>query len=139
MADRKITLAELKAALKSSAGIPAVAAEKLGCSRQNVCQRIASTKELQDWIAEIDQTITDQAQANVVLGMQERQPGGTKPTKAAMDLSRWWLDRKGRDRGFSTRHELTDPNGNPLQLTAPTQVNIITQYVTPADQVEDVV
>lgn len=139
MADRKITLAELKAALKSSAGIPAVAAEKLGCSRQNVWQRIQADKELQEWIAEIDQTIIDQAQANVVLGLQERQSGTAKPTKEAMRLSQWFLDRKGRDRGFSTRTELTDGQGNPINLAGTTQVTIVTQYVTPADQVEDVV
>lgn len=131
-----ITLTQLKAALKSAAGIPAVAAEKLGTSRQNVSQRIAASKELQAFIAEIDQAILDQAQAVVTMAMQERQPGSAKPTKEAIATSKWWLERRGRDRGFSTRTELANPDGSPL---APPEVHFHLSYVDAKPGEEDVV
>jgi hypothetical protein len=133
-----ISKGDLKAALKSAGGIYAVAAEKLGCTRQNVSARIAADKELQEWIVDIEQTITDQAQANVVLALQERQPNG-RPTKEALKQSNWWLDRLGKDRGFSTRSQLSNPDGSPVQFAAPTQVTINIEFVTPAAQMEDVV
>lgn len=125
----KITNAQLKAALKSSAGVPAAAAEKLGTSRQNVCQRVAKSKELQDWIEEINQTITDQAEIVVISVMQEKQAlAPTKPTAEARRVAQWWLDRKGKDRGFSTRQEQTGKDGEPLTTAAPA-VHIHVSYV----------
>lgn len=137
-ARKGITKAQLKAALKSAAGIPAIAAEKIGTSRQNVCQRIAKSPELQAWIIEIEQTITDQAQAVTVSGMQEVDPATKKPTKEAGRIARWWLERKGRDRGFSTRMELGNPDGSPL---APgPAVHFHVSYVGPSPEGgEDVV
>lgn len=136
MTTKGITKAQLKAALKSAAGIPAVAAEKLGTSRQNIYQRIANSPEIQEWIAEIEQSITDQAEAVVVMAMQERQPNSVKPTRDAVNTSRWWLERKGRDRGFSTRTELANPDGSPL---APPTVHFHVSYVDGKAVEEDVV
>lgn len=136
MTTKGITKAQLKAALKSAAGICAVAAEKLGTSRQNIYQRIASSPEIQAWVAEIEQSITDQAEAVVVMAMQERQPNSIKPTREAVNTSRWWLERKGRERGFSTRTELANPDGSPL---APPEVHFHLSYVDAKAVEEDVV
>jgi hypothetical protein len=116
----KITNTQLKAALKSSAGVPAAAAERLNTTRQNVCQRIASSPELQAWIRDIDATITDQAEIVVISVMQEKRADApTKPTTEARRVAQWWLDRKGKDRGFSTRQEHTGEDGAPLTTAAP--------------------
>lgn len=127
----------LKAALKSSAGIQSVAAEKLGTTRANISQRISSSTELQDWLVEIDQAILDGAEAVIVTSMQEKRPDApTKPTAEALRTAKWWAERKGKDRGFSTRQQLTDGDDQPL---AAAQVNINVRYVDAPPQQEDVV
>ncbi len=123
-----ISNAQLMAALKSAGGIQALAAEKLGTTRQNVCQRIAKSPALQAFKAEVEQTIVDQAEAVVVSALQEKQPGTAKPTKEALRVGMWMLDRKGRDRGYTTRSEVTGADGAPLQIAAP-PVHIHVQYV----------
>lgn len=135
-----ISNAQIKAALKISSGIAAHAAERLQTSRQNIWQRIQRSTELQMYIAEIEQNIIDQAEAIVLVAMNERQqPENKKPTKEAVRISQWMLDRKGRGRGYSTRTELTGPDGAPLPGPAAPVVNINVRYVDAPPVDEDVV
>lgn len=134
-----ISNAQIKAALKSSSGIAAHAAERLQTSRQNIWQRIQRSTELQMYIAEIEQNIIDQAEAIVLVAMNERQLDSKKPTKEAVRISQWMLDRKGRGRGYSTRTELTGPDGAPLPGPAAPVVNINVRYVDAPPVDEDVV
>lgn len=92
---QKATVAQLKAALKRSAGVFAAAAHELGVSRQAVHERVRRSPSLQRWVAEIDTTILDRAETTVI----DAVVGGDLLT------AKWYLERKGRGRGYATRQE----------------------------------
>lgn len=119
----------LIAALRKHAGVFVLAARELGCQRHNVSQRVGRSVQLQAVCAEIKAEIGDVAKSVIYDALLKKD----KP------MARWYAERQLRDEGFGNTTALTDPNGNPLQLAGPTNVTIVTQYVTPADQVEDVV
>lgn len=121
----EITITQLKVALKAAAGIPAVAAESLKCSRQNVCQRIANSAELRRFVDEVEQTIVDLAEGVVVDALRKKD----RPT------ARWVLETKGRHRGWVRRSELTGADGAPLPAA---NVSIQITYVEARKDEEDV-
>lgn len=120
----QISTAQMKAALKEAAGIPAIAAEKLGCSRQNVCQRIERSQVLQDFIAEIECTLIDMANGVIVdtLGRREGIGPMRRPTKEAQATARWYVER--RDRRFAAKIEASGPGGGAIPVDAEVRVTI---------------
>lgn len=116
-----ISDAKLKAALIKHAGGFSATATELGCTYQNVHNRVSGNPEMEELLAEIERKIVEGARSVVIVAMQERGIGG-RPTPHASALARWWLERKG---GFNPKAELTGPNGSPL----PPAVSITTIYV----------
>lgn len=110
-----ITAAQLEVALRSSAGIYSVAAEKLQTTRQNVFQRVQRSPALKALCAEIEEMMLDMAEAGVVDALNKKD----------RRMITWYLERKGRHRGYANKTEITGENGGPVQ----TAVEVTIQYV----------
>lgn len=117
-ARKGITEAQLKAALRKHAGVYAYAARDLGCDRANVKMRVDRSELLQQFLRDLEEEVVDAAEA-VVLG---------QIIKGDQKMARWYLQTKGKHRGYSTRQEHTGAEGAPLP--APT-VNVTIGYVEP--------
>lgn len=125
-----ITEAELKAALRKHGGVYALAAHELQCTRQNVWARVTASEELQAYVAEIEEEIIDAAEAVVKDSI----------LKKDKIMTRWYLERKGKHRGYTTRTEHTGKDGAPLPAAPSVQVEI--RYVDPSAEpaaTEDVI
>lgn len=122
-----ISNAQLKAALKKHAAVFLLAAQELGTSRQNVGQRVSRSKDLQAWVQQIEDEIGDAAEAVIKEALL------SKDKKAARDMARWYARHKLKGRGYTTRQELTGPDGAALPAQ---QVHVIVEYVD-APEVED--
>ena len=88
-----ITQTMLLIALKNRGGILAAAAEELGVTRQNVEQRVSRSAELQAARREIEQTVIDAAEGGLYELIVKKKDGPT---------IRWYLERKGKSRGYVT-------------------------------------
>lgn len=125
-----ISNSQLKAALKKNLGVISLAAQELGVTRQAVHGRVNRSPELQAWIADIEETMLDAAEAVIkeAVAKKDRQ------------TTRWFLERKGRSRGWVTRSEVTGADGAPLPAAGPS-VKIVLQYVEPkpVGETEDVI
>lgn len=110
--------AQLKAALKESAGIYSLAADKLGVSRQTVWQRVNKSEELQEWIADIEARILDAAEGVIVQAITKNRSEKT---------AKWYLQMKGKSRGYVTRQELTGEGGGAIAVN--NSVNVTIEYV----------
>jgi hypothetical protein len=96
MAPRKmITDAELKAAIKTRGGVLSLAAADLGVTRQTVHGRVQASEELQAFVREVEAEVLDAAEGVIMTSIEK----GDGP------MARWFLERKGRERGYGTRTE----------------------------------
>lgn len=112
-----VSNAQIKAALTAQMGVIVLAAKQLGVTRQAIHLRVNASPELQAHIADVEETMLDVAE------------GVAKSAIIAQDkqMTRWFLDRKGRNRGYVTRSEQTGADGEPLN--APQAINVVVQYV----------
>lgn len=100
----KLSVTKAEKALREHRGILSKAAEACGVSRKYFYKFMEDYPELEEVRAEASDELLDIAEANVV---QELERGEMKTT-------RWFLDRKGKDRGYTTRQEQTGRDGEPL-------------------------
>lgn len=112
--------AQLITALKETAGIPVLAAKKLGVTRQAVYARIKNDPVMGQWIEDIGAELIDAAEAVVADAILAKDKG----------MARWFLERKGKGRGYTTRTEVTGKDG--AALPAPI-VNVMIEYVDSGD------
>lgn len=119
--------AQLKAALKSSFGIQAHAAEKLGVTRGAVCQRM--TPEIRAWVAELEETLIDAAEAGAAEAVLGKDKGMIKWTLANHP--------RAKARGWGQKIELGGPNGGPVQIGG--KVHVTVSYVEAAKDPGDVI
>lgn len=103
-------------ALRDTGAIIANAAEKLGVSRLALYRFMKKHPAMQNLRLEIENETIDLAEYRVV---QAILAGDLKTT-------RWYLERKGRGRGYVTRQEQTGADGEPLQFQA-IERTVITQ------------
>lgn len=126
MAVSNITNAQLMAALRKHAGVYVLAAQELDTSRQNVWQRVNRSPELQAFVAQIEEEVLDAAEAVVKSSILARDK----------QMTRWYLERKGKGRGWSTRVEHTGANGAPLPAGgAGVSVSVSLSYIDPKEDV----
>lgn len=123
---KNITNKALKAALRKHAGVYVLAARDLGCDRTNVSQRVGRSPELQAYVQQIEDEIGDIAVGVIVDAIVSK-----KDVKTA----KWYAGMKLKDRGFSTRTELSGLDGAPL---ASPSVHIEVRYVDAKPVEEDV-
>lgn len=95
-----LTVDMVLAALQSSAGIKKAAAMSLGVSRSSLYRFIDANPEILDAISEIDEEILDLTEGEVIKAIK----------KGDMNTARWFMDRKGRGRGYG--HETTIQGGD---------------------------
>ena len=118
---KNITEGQIENALRKHAGVYILAAREVGCSRNNISQRIAHSEHLQEVCVEIEREVGDVCVGVIVQALLARDK----------QMARWYAQTKLRHLGFSTRTELTNPDGTPLNLAAPANVTINVLYVDP--------
>lgn len=134
--------AAVLAAIRGSRGIITVIAQKLGCKWDTAAGYINgkfSTKRIKSEYAAEGELIVDLAESilltklNAIRKKQMQQleeldrweknrvgnPDLVKPKGDVIaipdDLARWLLSRKGKDRGYADRQEITGADGKPLE------------------------
>lgn len=100
--------------LRTSHGLMSVAAEKLGCSRACIFNRVGKSKTLQGIRDEAREAMKDRSEARLF----ERIDG--KDLQAIM----YYLDRMGRDRGYGvvSKHEIEQEGRVDLSQFTPAQL-----------------
>lgn len=91
-----VSNAKLRNALIKSDGDQAAAGRLLGITRSAVCHRVARNPKLQALIEEVREETSDAAESNVREAI--RLEAATKTTDPK--TSKWWLERKAKDRGY---------------------------------------
>jgi len=89
------TITQIEAALRQADGQPSRAARVLGMSRQAIHERIRNSIYLQQVTHEIQEETLDNAESALVQAIR----AGDGP------MIRWYLDRKGKHRGYGTKTE----------------------------------
>lgn len=103
----KITLKNATTALIEHRGNLTAAAEAIGCTRQGLRLFINKNPELEEVRADALDTILDIGERHIFDAVRN---GGD------MKTVRWFMERKGKDRGYVTRHEETGKDGGPIEL-----------------------
>lgn len=101
----KLSLPKATKALREHSGVILRAAEACGVSRTAFYNFMEKHPELAEVKRELDEELLDIGEANVVTNLKA---GDGKTT-------RWFLERKGKDRGYTTRQEQTGADGAPLE------------------------
>lgn len=104
----KLTEERVALALHETGAIIADAAQKLGVSRVALYRFIKKHSAMQDLRLEIENETIDLAEYHIVQAI----------LAGDMKTIRWYLERKGRHRGYVTRSEQTGADGEPLQFQA---------------------
>jgi hypothetical protein len=94
-------------ALAANHGLLVQSAMALGCSRQALSNFVKKRPHLNKFRDEQTEIVLDVAESNVISGIYS---GDEKYT-------RWFLDRKGKGRGYVTRSEMSGPDGQPVPFT----------------------
>lgn len=98
---------EIETALRACGGNPTAAAQALGMSSQGVYQRIEREPHLQNVLKDIERTQLDICEAKILRAIHNDD----------LPTLRWYMERKGRERGWGSRTEVTGPEGGQLNLT----------------------
>jgi hypothetical protein len=117
-----LTVENAAAALRAENGIIMYAAKRLKVDRMTLSRYMEKHPELQEVREEASEVLVDIAERHL-----------EKNIKAGeMKTIRWYLDRKGKNRGYATRVEQTGPDGRPLEFET-----IERRIVDPAPQEEE--
>jgi hypothetical protein len=100
----KYTIGEMIEALDSNGGLVTYAAKKLGCHYTTVLNYIEKYPEVAEAKQQIDENIIDLAEDTLVTNIKE----------GNIDSTKYFL-RKGRQRGYADRQEISGPDGKPMQ------------------------
>jgi hypothetical protein len=93
------------AMLRQCGGIKTVAAEKLNISRTTLYAFLSEHPEIQQADSEIADELLDVAEGQVVIALRS----------GDLQTVRWYLELKGKDRGYVRRVEQTGKNGGPVE------------------------
>ena len=92
--------------LRAAGGIKTIAAQRLKIGRSTLYRFIEAHPEIVEEITEIEASILDVAEAQVVKALN----AGDMPTV------RWFLETKGKDLGYTRRVENTGKGGGPVEV-----------------------
>lgn len=113
-------------ALSENGGDFALTAKAIGTSYANVYQRVHRSEELKRHVTEVEQMIIGAAKGVLMEAIVK---------KKSERWAAWWLERKDRN-SFSTRSELTGPNGSPIPVAQKVEVTV-TYVDAPATEPEE--
>ncbi|QIG69488.1 hypothetical protein EVC17_005 [Rhizobium phage RHph_Y1_1] len=102
----KLTIAKAEKALAEHHGVVLYAAEACGVTRQAFWKFMNKHPELKEAQAEASEVLLDIGEKHLT----------TAISAGDMKTIRWHLERKGKDRGYTTRQESTGKDGEPLQM-----------------------
>lgn len=102
----KLSIAKAAKALREHHGIILKAAQACGVHRHTMRKFIDEHPELEEIRQQADEELLDIGEAAVV----------TAINNSDMKTVRWHLERKGKDRGYTTRQETTGKDGAPLEM-----------------------
>ena len=92
-------------ALKASKGMVYVAATQLGCSPNTIKKRIAQVPALRELVEQEDGHVTDVAELKLFAAILAGEPWAVQ----------YRLTRKGKDRGYAERQEITGAEGGAIR------------------------
>lgn len=95
---KKVSDAQIKAALRNHRGILAPAARELGIERSALAQRCDNNQELRNFREDLDQEILDRSEEVIFDGIDVQKD---------LVTARWLQERKGRDRGYGNSVQAT--------------------------------
>jgi len=98
---RKFTVKQIEEALKKTGGFYTFAAKELGCCYQTVSTCVRESPYLQKVKQEIEEEILDIAEIQLI----------KKIRKGNIGAISFYLKYKGKDRGYTERHEITGADG----------------------------
>lgn len=104
---RHVSTAAMIAALEKNNGILQFAAMTLGINRGTIYYRIEKDPALAAAYEQICEAQIDKAEQVVLREVDAKD----------LETAKWYLDRKGKKRGYSTRTELTGEDGRPATFT----------------------
>ena len=102
----KLTLSKVESALMQGNGVISDAARLCGVTRKAIYDFIQKHPELEQTRVEAIEVLKDDAENVVFNAIRE---GDLKTV-------RWWLERKAKERGYTTRIETTGPDGSPIEF-----------------------
>jgi hypothetical protein len=101
------TVAQVEQALRQSAGISALAANALGCTPKTVRNYLRRHQELRAVVDDLVETSLDLAESKLIQSLNNGE--------------RWavlfYLETKGKGRGYTRRQEITGVAGKPIEIT----------------------
>ena len=108
----KLNKTNVEKALRKSGGIVSYAAKSLNISRQYLSTWITAN-EMRDVLTQIDEEAKDRAEAVIMEAIADKD----------VSTARWFMERKGKDRGYSQKIDSTvsNPDGTNLIPTAVTK------------------
>lgn len=118
----KLSVAKVAKALQEHHGIIMHAAKACGVHRHTMRKFIDEHPELEEIRQQADEELLDIGENHVVNALKE----------GDMKTVRWHLERKGKNRGYSTRVESTGADGGPVEFD-----EIRRTYVEPAPRRDD--
>lgn len=101
----RLTVSKAAEALRKHHGVIMHAAEACGVHRHTMRKFIDEHPELEEIRQQADEELLDIGESHVVNALK----GGD------MKTVRWHLERKGKNRGYSTRVESTGADGGPVE------------------------
>lgn len=113
---------KIEAALRQSGGILAHAAEALGLNRTSVEDRVAKSKHLQAVRKELRETVGDLCEGVIFTAIKAKDH----------KMVRWYSGMHLKDRGYTTRMELTGAEGGAIL----TETTVTYHFVRPGDEAE---
>jgi hypothetical protein len=101
----RLTVGKIEEVLRAAGGLKTVAAHKLNIHRATLYRWLAKHPGLLDVVAEIEEEICDIAEAKVIQAIRS----------GDMQTVRWFLETKGKGRGYVRRVEATGADGGPIE------------------------
>lgn len=116
MRKSRLTISRVKAAMQAAAGIRTVAARNLAVDRSTLFRFIQRHPGLAEELQDIDEELLDLAEGKVLQLIR----AGDGPTV------RWYLECKGKDRGYSRRVENVGKDGGPIETVTKLDLSALT-------------
>ncbi len=103
----KYSQAVLEEALRKAGGIPAGAAQILGCARSTVTRRIAKSAKLQEFVEGLEEELLDMCESNMYAMCRAKD----------FRANRFVLETKGKHRGWSKQLHVQIDKPVPILFT----------------------
>jgi len=106
---KKYSIKNVEKALIASGGFKSEAARKLGCSTRTIYNYINKDEKLKDLIWDIEEQYLDLAEANIIKRLRD----------GDFEASKFYLERKGRSRGYDKNGTFNKDKTMPTPLPPP--------------------